>query len=352
MAFNIRNVAKPPRPFTGTDPKENAVAHWRKWQDYCRIVGWVAPADGADDNRVVNFVLALSDAAREWYDTLVEGVTYAQLEEAFKSRFGKLPTAEVDMLQLTNMKKTVGESYQEFGEKILQKTNRVGLNDAQALVFFKRGVKPSVGQYIMARNCTTIPQAVTAAEAIDGYMQVCQGTVEQAQPVVPEVHFAMTQMQTQNEETLKVLKESLASLAKLTLQDDAKQSVRNRPRTPYQSPHRNQRSRSRSRSHCDCCRDRDSSRSKSWDSSKDFRSRSRPNRFRGGTGKYRRDSVGSSTSEASSSVSARSNDTCFVCKQKGHWASDCTQLQQMHALIAHLNANNPEDDREESVDPQ
>ena len=76
MAFNIRNVAKPPKPYTGTDPKENAVAHWRKWEDYCRIVGWGAPGNGEDDNRVINFVLALADTAREWYDTFLYPYIY------------------------------------------------------------------------------------------------------------------------------------------------------------------------------------------------------------------------------------------------------------------------------------
>ena len=67
-AFNFRNHVKPPCVFTGA---ENAIAHWRKWQDYCRLVGWGAPGDGEPDNRVVNFVVVLCDSAREWYDMCV-----------------------------------------------------------------------------------------------------------------------------------------------------------------------------------------------------------------------------------------------------------------------------------------
>ena len=209
MAFNIRQHAKIPGKFTGTKSGENAISHWQAWSDYIRVVGFAAPGNGGPDDRVVNFCLTLSDSAREWFSTLPNDITYANLGLAFKARFGRLPPIEVDMLQVTAAKKLPDESYQEFGSRITQKADRVGLID-QALLFFKKGVDANVGQYIMSRNCANIADAVQAAESIDGYLKVA--TPAAITQTSPEVHFQMQTMQETQDNCLKEVKDAIENM--------------------------------------------------------------------------------------------------------------------------------------------
>ena len=133
MAWTIRSHAKIPKSFLGSQGNENAVSHWQLWEDYIRVVNFQAPNAGNPDDRVVNFCLTLTDAAREWFSTLDPATTYAQLGTQFKAQFGRLPPVEVDILQLSTAQKLPGETYQELGDRIMKKATRVGM-EGQALL--------------------------------------------------------------------------------------------------------------------------------------------------------------------------------------------------------------------------
>lgn len=316
MAFNIRSHAKIPKPFTGNKSGENAISHFQAWSDYVRVVGFVAPNAGQPDDRVVNFCLSLADVAREWFSTLDPAITYANLEIAFKARFGKLPPIEVEMLQLTSAKKLPEETYQEYGSRITQSATRVGLAN-QALLFFKKGIDANVGQYIMSRDSQNVAEAVAAAESIDGYLKVT--TPVSITQTTPEVHFALNSIQETQNESMKALKEAVESMQimqenMLAFQERGRQ---NRSSTPYSS-----RSSSGNRSQ------RSTSSAEKAPTKKPF-VRFQQNK-------------------------AQKDDKCFVCGKKGHWARECRVLKQVRSIIASEgdDDDDPENDAEETLLPQ
>ena len=86
----------------------------------------------------------------------------ATLKEAFIERFGRLPTKDLELMDLTSSIKGASEAYEDFGEKIKRKADRIQMGD-QAISFFVRGIPRDVGVYVMGRNPKNIREAVKAA---------------------------------------------------------------------------------------------------------------------------------------------------------------------------------------------
>ena len=312
-AFNVRSHIKIPKPLSGKLPNENAVSHVQLWDDYCRVVGWAAPADDAADNRVTNFCLSLCDEAREWYNTLPNNINYDGMKDAFKARFGNTPPASVDLLLLASAKKSADESYQEFGCRIQKQAQRLNMAD-QAFQFFLMGLDPQIGAYIMSRNLNNIPAAVTAAEGISGYLKTTQPTPPPAPATpTPEVHFAMTTAMTDNAETMEAVRDSIETLA---------ESQRQMAESLMAFNARYQKGKTDSR------RGRSNSTSSSRSSSRSSRS--------------------SGPAEKKKSKATK-DDKCFICGNKGHWARECKTFKQVHAMME-IFAASSEDEEEEGDD--
>jgi hypothetical protein len=105
-------------------------AHWDKWEYYIEFQGLEAPRGANHDHRVTRFKGTLKDEAKTWY-TGQGNMSFAQLQERFLARFGRIPTLDEDHQTLMNARLEPGETFDHFAAKLEVTRARLGIDGVQ-----------------------------------------------------------------------------------------------------------------------------------------------------------------------------------------------------------------------------
>ena len=142
------------RPFTG---QEDAMCWWQELQNFVGLLNY------REDRQCLLVPFYLEGGAKLWYQDLPEDTqkNLELLKAAFLARFTKPKTFDVNLLQMTQ---STGESISGFITRLQYATHNLQLPASVIVAVAVNGLQPSIRQWVMNKEPTTLEQVQHHAE--------------------------------------------------------------------------------------------------------------------------------------------------------------------------------------------
>lgn len=172
IGASSKSTALMPKPFAG-DPTADATQFIDRFNQYCAYAG-IEGKEGKDKLKLIP--LLLEGRAASWYKGLEDATckSWTTFSETFSAKYGPKAMGFLKETALLSRTQRENESVDSYTNDMLARLNLTGTEEPARWKAYVQGLRPSIKQYVLDKDPTSIDQAETLARKAEQLQALTQ----------------------------------------------------------------------------------------------------------------------------------------------------------------------------------